>query len=102
MGEPINVAALFHSLDLLRLDHSTVKQAFSVAAELQDWLDERCVESDVPVVEVCVSRGVVEILIGECCVWESENYDLVNLTSVACLREYRDHVENLIEPFVES
>lgn len=98
MAEPINIEALQHSLDHMRVDHETVVKAFDVAAQLTDWVNDRC-QSTFPGVHVSVAKEWVSVSIGQFVVWDSEENGDDELNINDCLSEYCSEVMALNEPF---
>lgn len=83
----------------LLLNDETIR-AFHIADQIDDWMDRSNSSGIAPLASITVTGGYLQISIGDISVWDSESRDGdEELTLEVCLRNYREHLDDLRSPF---
>lgn len=88
-----------HSTGYMRWDNPTIIQGVRVAGQLQVWLNLNYEAGGVPVACITVACDGVILMIGDFLVWDSENYDIDDLTVEFCKARYKEQVMMIATPF---
>ena len=89
-------------MDYLKSPSHLTEKARSVAAELDQWIEEHYHGERIPIVELSVTTAVISICIADCTVWDSENFPDFDLYRDKCLDVFRDHALNLALMFADD
>jgi hypothetical protein len=86
-------------MDYLKWENAKILTAFSIARKLNEWIGEMYNQGREPVVSLVISPYIVCLLVGDVCVWDSENNDIEDLTFDFCKEQLKEYATHLICPF---
>lgn len=90
------------AMDFLAPDHPLTAQAREVTAEIDAWIEEHHNGATFPVAHLTVSQSTLEIAIGDCTVWDFENFPDYDLYRDKCLDVFLTYLKEQIDMFSED